>query len=321
MFVQHNILVSAGSRCCPSHLPNNEGFNKDTINHLKTVEHSFLNRTSILDLLQQLRQAIQKLSCKKFTFDDLQTDQDMLNLTGLTKQQFLDLLNMIEHHIRSTPTRSSKTTLGLFLMKMKTGLSDKILSTLFSISRSSIKRAVHAVRKVLMVDFVPDNLGFNHITREAVRNLHSRQLATSLFADNDDQVILVLDGTYIFIQKSNNFNFQRRSFSLHKGRPLVKPMVVVTTTGYFVSVLGPYLADSKNNDASILTHMMASNTEQIKSWVQPDHIFIVDGGFRDAISFLDELGIQTEMPAFMSKGEKQMSCGDANASRLVTKVP
>ena len=53
----------------------------------------------------------------------------------------------------------------------------------------------------------------------------------------------------------NNFSFSRRSYSLHKHMPLVKPMVVVTTSGYTVSVRGLYLADCKNNDAGILnTH-------------------------------------------------------------------
>ena len=107
---------------------------------------------------------------------------------------------------------------------------------------------------------------------------------------------------------------------MHKGRPLLKPMVIVTTSGYFVSVLGPYLSDSKNNDASILTHIMKTNVEDIKNWAQDDDIFVVDRGFRDALPLLDDMGIQAEMPKFLSKGQKQLSTEDANMSRLVTKV-
>ncbi|XP_061192880.1 uncharacterized protein LOC133201100 [Saccostrea echinata] len=107
---------------------------------------------------------------------------------------------------------------------------------------------------------------------------------------------------------------------MHKGRPLIKPMVVVTTTGYFVSILGPYLADRKNNDASILTHIINSNAESIRSWLNEDDIFIVDRGFRDVLPLLADLGIQAEMPRFLEAGQKQMSTEDANMSRLVTKV-
>lgn len=74
--------------------------------------------------------------------------------------------------------------------------------------------------------------------------------------------VACVDGTYIYIYKSTNFSFSRRSFSLHKHRPLVKPMMVVTTSGYIVSVLGPYLSDSKNNDAGIHNHMIKKNAEE-----------------------------------------------------------
>ncbi|KAH3728095.1 hypothetical protein DPMN_054042 [Dreissena polymorpha] len=51
---------------------------------------------------------------------------------------------------------------------------------------------------------------------------------------------------------------------MHKHRPLVKPMIVVSTTGYIISILGPYLADGKNSDANILKHIINQNTEDFK---------------------------------------------------------
>ena len=98
----------------------------------------------------------------------------------------------------------------------------------------------------------------------------------------------------------------------------VKPMVVTSTDGYFLTVLGPYLA--KNNDATILNHMLSTNVEDLKGWFQEDDVFVVDRGFRDSLDVLKELGIRAEMPRLLSKGEKQMTSLDANASRLVTKV-
>ena len=64
-----------------------------------------------------------------------------------------------------------------------------------------------------------------------------------LLSDQPDCSILILDGTYIYCQKSANNVLQWRTYSMHKGRPLLKPLLVVTTTGYIVSCLGPYLAD------------------------------------------------------------------------------
>lgn len=120
------------------------------------------------------------------------------------------------------------------------------------------------------------------------------------------------------MNKSGNFKFKSKSYSMHKGRSLVKPLIIVSPTGYYLSVMGPYLA--RNNDASILKHVMKSNIEDICNWVEKDDIFVVDRGFRDSLDFLEELGIQAHMPSFMSKGEKQMTTESANTSRLVTKV-
>lgn len=293
------------------------------IEQLPTTDHAFVNRTAILSLLQHMRVLCQRNEQTHLDFDDLQTltDSDCLSLLGLSMDNFQTLCDCLKDHVKQTPSRSLRKSTAIFLCKLKSGLSNQILSTLFRTSKSSLRRAISAVRNAMMTCFVPYNLGFEHITREDVINDHTRHLAQTLFGDIDkSQAILVLDGTYIYTAKSNNFRYQRRSYSIHKGRSLIKPMVIVTTTGYFVSIQGPYLADHKNNDASILEHIMKTNAEDIKNWLSEDDIFIVDRGFRDALPLLEDLGIQAEMPRFLEKGQKQMSTSDANKSRLVTKV-
>ena len=322
-FLEHDILITADSRCCPVHLNSTlNKFESSVISGLKTNDHLYMNRTSILQLLNKTKELLLESSSRRLTFDNLDifTNEYLVNLTGITKEQFLDLHSQIENEIRNTQTRSTETTLGIFLFKLKSGVSNKLLSTLFNISKSSIRRAIITTRKALMVRFVPQNLGFSHITRDEVITMHTRKLAQNLLANSENQAILVLDGTYIYINKSNNFQFQRRSYSLHKGRPLVKIMMIVSTTGYFITALGPYFADTKNNDASILSSIMTRNLEEIKQWIQAHDVFVVDRGFRDAVHLLHELGIQAEIPSFLNRGDKQMKTEDANASRLVTKV-
>jgi len=58
--------------------------------------------------------------------------------------------------------------------------------------------------------------------------------------------------------------------------------------GYIVSIIGPYVA--KNNDASILNHIMRQNTEQVRDWLHPGDIMVVDRGFRDSADLLSEIG-------------------------------
>lgn len=181
----------------------------------------------------------------RINFDDekILSETGYLNLTGLRKQ-YIDLHTYVANAIRNTLARSTRTSLGIFLFKLKTGISSRVLYTVFGISKSSIKRAVANVREALNKNFVPNCLGFGHISRTEVFENHTRPLAQTLFGSGSE-AILVLDGTYIYLQKSGNFQIQRRTYNLHKGRPLVKPMVVVTTTGYFIAISGPYMADTK----------------------------------------------------------------------------
>ncbi|XP_052247599.1 uncharacterized protein LOC127855818 isoform X1 [Dreissena polymorpha] len=80
------------------------------------------------------------------------------------------------------------------------------------------------------------------------------------------------------------------------------------------------MSDGKNNDAAILNHMLKTNIDDIRGLLREGDVFVVDRGFRDALPLLKDLGINAEMPAIMQKGEKQLTTGEANASRLVTKI-
>lgn len=280
VFVSDNILIPAGSRCCPGHIIDGT-LKSESLQKLKTTDHAFVNRTEILDMLQRMRAICQKQHNIRLDFDDSKSlsDSDYMSLIGLSKDNFKNMCDSTGHLIKNTSARSPRTSMAIFLCKLKSGMSNKFLATLFHISISSICRAISTARKATMARFVPDNLGFNHVTREEVKREHTRPLAQTLFGSiGQPEVILVLDGTYIYIEKSNNFHFQRRSYSMHKGRPLVKPMVIVTTTGYYISIIGPYLADYKNNDASILNHILKTNIENIRSWIKEDDMFVEDSG-------------------------------------------
>lgn len=182
-----------------------------------------------------------------------------------------------------------------------------------------MSRAIAAAREALTVSFVPQHLGLNHITRDTVITNHTTNIAKTLFASNEENCILVADGTYVYIEKSSNYNFQRRSFSVHKGRPLVKPMMLVTTTGYIVDVFGPYFADGKNNDANILTSLMKTDASALRKWLKPKDIFVLDRGLRNSLDLLEDVGFISKMPHFLQKGS-QHTWNEANNSRLVTKI-
>ncbi|VDI68895.1 Hypothetical predicted protein [Mytilus galloprovincialis] len=181
-------------------------------------------------------------------------------------------------------------------------MSYPILSTLFNIGKTGLRRAIATARKSISINFTTKYLGFQHISRQHIKDNYTRPLAKGLFGNEiENPVILVADGAYIYIQKSNNFKFQRRSYSLHKNRPLVKPMITVSTTRYNVSVLGPYHADYKNSDAKIIKHNFKLNMEQMTDWITEGDILTVDRGFRDAVDFLRRWGSIPRRFLFLKK--------------------
>lgn len=59
---------------------------------------------------------------------------------------------------------------------------------------------------------------------------------------------------------------------MHKGRPLTNPMMITSTDGYIVSVMGPCFAVGKNSDAYILNNMFNS-AEGIVDWLNENIYF------------------------------------------------
>lgn len=320
IFIKTGILVPNTCRCCSSHIVNGD-FPSDSLSSLAySSKDTELDSSEISEILLTLRAAASKKSCLDFDSSDGLTDQDYYRLTGLYKNQFSDLLRSVNPSLYSTLNRSARTALAILLVKLRTGMSLSILASLFNMTKRICGKCIHSARQALMTHFVPSHLGLQHITREQVIQNHTTVFARKMFASGEDVAIAVADGTYIYVEKSSNYTFQRRSFSMHKGRPLLKPMLLVASDGYILSVLGPYLADGRNNDANITKHMLKTNTENIKDWFQDDDVLVVDRGFRDVTELLNDAGIKTEMPFFLPKGQKQHTHTEANESRLVTKV-
>ena len=158
-------------------------------------------------------------------------------------------------------------------------------------------------RTSLMQNFVSQQIGhgFHHISHVSQ---HTTPLAETLFSQhNDEAAIIVLNGTYTYIQKSADYAFQRMSFSMHKHRPLLKPMdgYIIFSIYYIILYIILYyiLYYARNNDASITKHMMKTNTEGMMTWLNDDDIFIVDRGFREVTQYLQEEGFGVEMPRYL----------------------
>jgi len=135
--------------------------------------------------------------------------------------------------MRNSHIRSVRVTVAIFLMKMRLSLSNCVLAVLFHINNKRvIGHIVAQVRSALMKDFVPFHLGFQHIDHQVAIDQHQTAIATILHTTNPHQLCAVADSTYLFIHKSMDNEFQRKSYSTYKHRNLIKPLILTTTVSF-----------------------------------------------------------------------------------------
>lgn len=245
---------------------------------------------------------------------------DIKKTIGLTNVQF-DLLYSMIPSLKQRykgKEKSAKSALKAYLMRLRTGHTYEQIAQTFGISTVTLRKMLTAAREALLNDAVANHFGIQNITREQLVN-NTTTMAKTMFCGGDQQKsITIWDGTYIFCNKSFNQHLQRSTYSGQKLRNLVKPMVCVTTNGYFVDVFGPYVG--KKNDAWIMNHILENNREPITAKLHPGDIFLLDRGFRDCENELVSMGYEVKMPDFILKADKssQLTTEKANRSRLVT---
>lgn len=201
VYVDTGILIPPKARCCACHLDDGGFLEKAALDSIEaTCDFTYMNAETISELLNDLREEARK---QGLNFDDPSAldDKDYYRLTGLTKDQFNNIAQYLSVKVRSTKGRSTRVCLALLLIKLRTGISNAILSTLFGIEKRRVGRAIMIARTVLMSSFVPHYLGIGHISPESVIKDHTTSMAKTLFANEEDVCILVADGTYMYIQK------------------------------------------------------------------------------------------------------------------------
>lgn len=244
------------------------------------------------------------------------SDKEMKMYTAHTKTEFNDLLNEIPSILEDIGCKDkASNALFMYLMKIRTGRSHEEIGAYFNVSRSTVQRRCDLVRSILRRVVVPRYLNFER-SREEMATMKST-MSRKLFDDNDncDCAHLILDGTYIYIEKSRNHRFQKQSFNSHKKRNYLKIMMGVSTDGTIMFALGPFKATE--NDAAIIMKCFDSNTPSTRAY-RPLDVMIVDRGFRDCVTDLINRGFIVRMPVCSSN--PKLTTKEANETRFVTKI-
>lgn len=184
---------------------------------------------------------------------------------------------------------------------MKTEISNEIIACTFDLPHKQAVSATflsarEAFQRDVLVIFGPRSLTLEDLLENCAT---SEKRLSNL---DEDQVTLILDGTYIRHQKSTNDAFQRRSYSGQKKTHLCKAFTLCTTDGFIVDFGEPF--PGTMNDASIVKEVLKDS--DLLSLLRPSDVLVVDRGFRDVVDHTTALGFKVVMPAKKGRS-KQLS--------------
>ena len=210
VLLKKNVFIPEGARCCSKHMVDDR-LKMDAMDTLRpfSVQDKQFNSTDIQLIISKWQMLFEQQ--RRFDFDNREvlSDDEYRIFTSLSKTQFDDLVCQIsESTIRNSSNRSIRTALAILLCKLRLGLSNSLLAVLFQLpDKRAVSRSLESARNALMSEFVPNNLGFNHITRRKIIHQHTSTIAQQLTcADEPDTAIVVIDGTYIYIQVKKNIS-------------------------------------------------------------------------------------------------------------------
>lgn len=305
----NKLFVTENARICSHHLSVYDWGFLDDYGYISQFTPAQLEAT----ITAALSNEVNKLDFEQL---NVMSDEECHYWTGLSKVNFMLIIN--EAPLLREQFKNYKTALAIFLVKLRTGEPHSRLGQLFEMSKSSISKTLSIVRNTLNEQFVPLHMGIGHLPRDEISN-HNLIIPQGLFGGEEGgnrKAIVICDGTYIYLQKSSNYLFQKQSYSLHKGRNLVKPFLIVTTDGHILDIYGPYAATV--SDADIMKQLFRHDTNELRQYFRGGDVFILDRGFRDAIPLLTSLNYNVYKPESLEPGETQLRTLQANRSRFVT---
>ena len=99
-------------------------------------------------------------------------------------------------------------------------------------------------------------------------------LFRQLFNGNGQELFVSIDGTYLFVEKPLDLELQKLLWSVQKGRPLVKMMMIGFSDGYIFDAVGPFCANPGNNDANIMKTLITGEG-LLTTFAKPGDPFVV----------------------------------------------
>ncbi|CAF3485948.1 unnamed protein product [Rotaria sp. Silwood2] len=184
-------------------------------------------------------------SSRSFDFDDPSSmnDTDYLTITGLNKDNFNHLLKYLST-MRNSCTRSIRVALAIYLTKLRQGISNSVLATMFRLGHErAVAHILQQVRQTLINNFTSLYLGFNHISREEILARHQTAIANTLLTSKDSIESMKTLGFQTAMPDFLNGKKQLSVEEANKTRCVTKTRWVVESGSYQIHRATSYIQD------------------------------------------------------------------------------
>ena len=231
-----------------------------SLGNAEIIQNQLINSSGIFDKFKNMA-SLEEDICYK--------------ITGWNKSEFYSFSKLITS-VRDTVGRSKDQLIAIYRYWLMKGIDQCTLSMLkCNTSQQQISHYLQQIRTAINIDFVPLFLGANK-GKEFFLN-HNTTSVKILHDFEQDQLAIVVDGTYTKIEKSSNNQFQYLSYSQQKLDNLVKPFIMCCADGYFIDCYGPFPATL--NDANIFRYILNTDDDLKKLCDEKEKImFFVDRG-------------------------------------------
>lgn len=234
---------------------------------------------------------IQNSDIKSFCgFKSISNDQQLLDLGGVSFENFEFLLKRLKDNTTEKCRISAKNRLLIFLVKMKTGLSFSAISVLFSVHRSTISRIFYSTLQVLAcatsnIVFWPD--------KDVVQGTMPK-----CFYPNFADTRVIIDCTELRIEVPASVDNRVYTYSHYKKGFTAKLLIGITPSGFISfksKVAGGRKSDSQMTIESGLVDLL-----------EDGDVVLADKGFPDIRRTIDKAGKQVVliMPPFLEKKDE-----------------
>jgi hypothetical protein len=179
VYTQKGIYVPTENRCCHSHLINDQ-FYQDDLDKIKVYcSTSTIKLTDITQLFQSLAVETQLTVFDKINNRTL-SDDDLLVLVGLTWKNVDKIQNMLVT-LRNNLQRSTLQAIIVFLIKLRTASSNKLISKMLQMPREqTVSDYVDNVIASFERDVLPHQFGIDTHTRQWLIENHTYNRADFL---------------------------------------------------------------------------------------------------------------------------------------------